>query len=101
MPAAFTALIEKRNLFKEFPSELKVTLFIRIFTGQTAFFLIYFVYTLAPMTLITVIAKLEFFFVFILGYFINKEPIVIEEVFGMIICFSAVIVITVSQPNSE
>ena len=53
------------------------------------------------MTLIAVVAKVDAFFVVVLGYLINGERIVPIEVLGMFVVFSTVFVISQNQPEEE
>ena len=87
---------EGTNPFKHFPSHQAKTLYIRIFTGQAAFFTLYYALAKAPMTVVVVITKMEIFIVFFLGYLVNGEAIVPLELLGIIICFGMTFIISQS-----
>ena len=53
--------------------------------------------SLIPLSLLVIIFQTSPFWISILGYFVNYEPIVGIEVIGMVVCFIGVVVITLSQ----
>ena len=101
MLATITILIEKRHPIREFPTDFKLTLWIRVCLGQIAYLLFYTAVAMVPLTLINVISKLEAFFVFILGYLINGERIVPIEVLGILICFGTVVVLSMTDNEED
>ena len=99
--SALSVFFEKRNPFKEFPSRDKWTVATRIFTGQAAFFIYYCALSMTPLTIITVVTKLDAFFVFMLAYIINGERIVLLEIMGMFICFGTIFAISKSESEKN
>ena len=53
------------------------------------------------MTIVYVVNKIDVFLVVILGYFINDEKVVPFEIIGMIIVFSAIMLISFNQPQAS
>ena len=74
---------------------------VRIFTGQAVFFLFYYAISIAPMTVIYVIAKIDVFVVLILGYFINGEKMVPVQVLGMVIVLITVFIMNSTAKSKD
>ena len=53
------------------------------------------------MTIHIILFQTNTFWISILGYFINKEPMLPVEIVGMVICFMAVVAITLSSNDAS
>lgn len=73
----------------------------RCLVGQFNFFLINLCITLIPLSLLTILFQTNPFWITILSYFINREPILPNELLGMLVCFVAVIFISMDQSQEE
>ena len=99
--AAIALCIEQRNPVREFPSQFKWTLLTIIIFGLAAVFIFYAALALAPLIIINVIIKLDSFIVLVLGFLINREPFVLLEVLGMLICFGAILAMALSAAKES
>ena len=54
---------------------------------------------MVPLSIVIILTNLAPFWSSILGYFINKEPIIRIEYIAMAICFSCVVGITLSKDS--
>ena len=81
------------NPFKQFPSDWKWTLFIRVVAGHTGFALFNLAVPLAPLSLIIILFNTSPFWISIIGCLFLKENLMCLEAIAMVICFGAVVVI--------
>ena len=72
-----------------------------IIFALAAVFIFYAALAMAPLTIINSIIKLDSFIVLILGFLINREPIIPIEAIGMFICFGAILAMTFSEKESK
>ena len=78
------------------PKERKILL-LRAILGYLITLLINACLTMIPFSLLVILFQTSPFWTSILSYFINGEPIYRIEILGMILCFVAVIVITMGE----
>ena len=98
--ALLWCLLVSRNPLKNFPWKHKHQLIWRIITGQADFFLLNLAVTKAPLSLIMVFWQTSPFWISIIAFLFLKEPIVAIELVSMLICFGAVVVISLQQKDS-
>jgi drug/metabolite transporter (DMT)-like permease len=79
----------------EFPRELYLAMFLRMLSAQVGFFLNNICLTLIPFTLLVIIFQTSPFWVTILAYYVNGEQFKVYECIGIVLCFIAVIMLTV------
>ena len=91
---------EGLNPIKAFPSDHKLPLLIRAITGQAVFYAYFYAVSMAPLTLITTIARTDAFWILLLGLLINKERIICIEALGIVVCFSAITAMFWLQPDA-
>jgi len=100
--ATIQNLILGKNLFtRDFPKEKKHTLLWRMITGQVGFFFFNYCLTLIPLTFVIIIVQTSGFWTSIMARCFFKEPLICLELVGMVICFAAVVTITLSGANSS
>ena len=75
-------------------------IFLRTILGTSNFMLTIWVLTMVPLSIVIILTNLAPFWASILGYLINKEPIINYEYFAMAICFACVVAITLSKDTS-
>ena len=88
------------NPLKSFPWDHKYKLLFRCITGQLNFGLINVAISMAPISLAMLCWTTSPFWVSIIGYFLNGEPVLLLEILSMLVCFACVIVIMM-QPSGE
>lgn len=98
--ATLAITVAKHNPVTEFPSEHKCRLCALIICGLLAVILFYAAVSMAPLTIVNTIIKLDSFIVLILGYLINREALIPIEVIGLLIVFSAIACMTFSEQIS-
>ena len=89
------------NPIKQFPSTKKSPLFWRTFSGQINFVLLILAAPLAPVSLIMLFYQTQPFWISISAFCVLRERIHCCEIIGMVICFSAVVVIALQRYHSE
>ena len=75
-------------------------IFIRTVVGTANFCLSIYVLTMVPLSIVIILTNLAPFWASVLGYWINKEPIIKVEYAAMAICFSCVVGITLSKSSA-
>ena len=80
------------------PKEKKILL-IRAVLGYLVTLLINACLTMIPFSLLVILFQTSPFWTSVLSYFINGEPIYRIEILGMVLCFIAVIIITMSEED--
>ena len=94
-------LYEGINPFKSFPYAHKMKLLARCIIGNLNFSLFTLAATFAPISLVIVCSCTAPFWISILANVVNGEPLIGLEIASMIVCFSAVIVITMNVGKEE
>ena len=56
---------------------------------------------MAPMSLISLVGRVETFFTSVLSNLVNSEKIVAVEIVGMLVCFGAVALTTATEREKE
>ena len=95
--AAIWLFVAGQNPLTLFPRDQKLTLFFRMVCGQLNFMMLMLAAPLAPLSLIMVCYLTSPFWVSIIAFFALGERIIVAEVFAILICFSAVVVIALQQ----
>ena len=75
-------------------------IFLRTILGTANFMLSIWVLTMVPLSIVIILTNLAPFWTSVLGYYINKEPIIKYEYLAMAICFTCVVAITLSKDTS-
>ena len=88
-PLNFASLSESLSL-----SQTLLGVGIRSFFGSLNLYLYYRSLSMISMSTSMVIVQTQAFWISIMGLIINKEKIFVFEIFGMLICFLAVVAIT-------
>ena len=91
----------KINPFSGFPWHKRYTVLTRSAIGQLSFLVFNASLKLVPMTIHIILFQTNTFWISILAYFVNSEPILPIEIIGMLICFLAVVSITLSSGTEE
>ena len=99
--SAISFFVGLKPLTRDFPHELKYTLFWRMVTGQAAFFIFNFCLTLIPLTYVIIIISTSGFWVSLLAWLLYKEQLILLEIAGLVICFIAVVVITLNGSKNS
>lgn len=73
----------------------------RALLGWLITFLINAVLTMIPFTLLVILFQTSPFWTSIMGYSINGEPLYMVEIIGMILCFVAVVAITLDDKEKD
>ena len=94
-------VILRSNPFSNFRWDKKWPLSARLFSGQVNFWFIMSATKLLPIGVLTVIFNLKPFWFAILGRALFKESISKVEVIGMVLSFSALILMTYGAKNTE
>ena len=89
------------NPLKKFPWEKKQAAIGRFAIGQAGFALQSIAVILIPVGLLSVISRTSPFWLAILSHFFIGELVTRLEIIGMIVCFSALVLITFSDTQTE
>ena len=89
------------NPLKHFPYERRYEFFWRCLTGHLYFIFMNIAAPLAPLSIVMVFAQTSPFWISIIAYFFLNESIIPLEIFGMIVCFTAVVVIAITAEEKE
>ena len=99
--STLTLIPAEINLIDVFPSKKKVTLCIRILSGQLTFAMFNIGVQMIPITLFVIVFNTNTFWISLLGLLVNGEPIVRVEILGMFVCFSLVAMLGITSGKSE
>ena len=91
---------DRKNPLKTFPSSKTGLALGRFAIGQAGFAIQSIALLLIPLGLLTVISKTSPFWLAILSYFFVGEQVLKLEIFGMVICFGALVMISIHDPNA-
>ena len=78
------------------PEQRKIIIYRAVF-GYFNVLLINACLTMIPVSLLVILFQTSPFWTSILSYYVNGEPIYRVEILGMILCFVAVIIITMGE----
>ena len=89
------------NPVTAFPMNKKKTVCIRTAMGQLSFLVFNAALKMIPMTLHTILFQTNTFWISLLAFLVNSEPIIAVEIIGMVICFLAVAHITLNSAGDD
>ena len=73
----------------------------RSLAGQTNFFIINVCVQLLPLSLLVILFQTNPFWITILSFVFNNEPIIPREIIGMVICFLGVVIISLNNQKVD
>ena len=89
------------NPLTSFPWHFKYKLLGRCIAGQLNFGLIYLAISMAQISLAMLCWTTSPFWISVIGYFINGEPVLLLEILSMVICFACVAVIMTQSEDVQ
>ena len=90
-----------QNFYSSIPQEMRVFVVIRACIGATTLFLSNFSMYYLPLSQVVIIRNISPFLASFFGYLINGERVTFLEIFGLLACFTGIVLFAISKSREE